>query len=185
MRVEIVEEYEGKDRALTFPPGEGYVDLRENPHSIEQIAVARQYLPLRNFLIVINDAESPFATMSATAKRDSPAAVSSGNAYEFASQVSLVFAETSLNFDRECYINLSSSLKDLLERDTGNAVRAVLRISLCEFPGQNGRGFCLEIRLVAEGDTTEQAELRWGLGLARMQQALLFRARTLKQQASL
>jgi hypothetical protein len=185
MRVEIVEEYEGKDRALTFPPGAGYVDLRENPRSIEQIAVARQHLPLRNFLSAINGAESPFATVSASLKYDSSAAVSSGNAYEFASQVSLVFAETSLNSDRERYRNLSSSLKDLLERDPGNAVRATLRISLCEFPGQNRSGFCLEIRLVAEGDTTEQAELRWGLGLARVQQALLFRARTLKQQASL
>jgi hypothetical protein len=185
MRVEIVEEYEGKDRALVIPPGAGFVDLRENPHSIEQIAVARQYLPLRNFLGIINGAESPFATVSATVKCDSPAADSSANAYEFASQVSLVFAEIPLNFDRERYRNLNSSLKELLERDPGNAVRATLRISLCEFPGQNRRGFCLEIRLVAEGETTEQAELRWGLGLARMQQALLFRARTLKQQASL
>lgn len=185
MRVEIVEDYEGKDPALVFPPGERYVDLRKNPHSIEQITIARQYLPLRNFLSIINGAESPFATVSATAKCDSPAAVSTGSAYEFASHISVVFAETSHNFDHERYRNLSSSLKELLERDPGNAVRATLRLSLCEFPGQNRRGSCQEIRLVAEGDTAEQAELRWGLGLARVQQALLFLARTLKQQASL
>ena len=30
-------------------------------------------------------------------------------------------------------------------------------------------------------ETREQAEVRWGLGLARVQQALLFVARTLRQ----
>ena len=180
MHIEIVEDNEGQGPAFAFPPSEDYVDLRENPHSIERIAAARQYLPLRNFLTVVNSTESAFATASATVKCDSPAAVSAGEAYEFASQASLVFAEPSLNLKRERYVNLSSSLKELLERDSGGAVRVVLRISPCEFPVQNRRGFCLGIRLVAQGDSAQQAELRWGLGLARVQQALLFRARTLK-----
>ena len=185
MRVEIIEDYEGQEPVFSFPPANNYLDLRENPRSVERVAVARQYLPLRNFLAVVNSAESPFASASASAKCDSPAAVSSNNAYEFASQITLVFAESFLNFERERYIDLSSSLKELLERDPGTAVRTALRISPCEFPAQNRRGFCLGIRLIAEGDTAQQAELRWGLGLARIQQALLFRARTLKQQTSL
>jgi len=180
VRVEIVEEAEGKASAPVFPPEENYLDLRANPQAIEQIAAARQYLPLRNFLAAVNGAESIFATASVATKSDLPAAVSAGPAYEFASQARIVFAEPSLNWERKHYVDLCSGLKELLERDVADAVRAVLRISSCDFKAENRRGFCLSIRLVAEGSSAQQAELRWGLGLARIQQALLFRSRALK-----
>jgi hypothetical protein len=93
----------------------------------------------------------------------------------------IVFAEPSLNWQRKAYVDLSSGLKELLERDTADTVRAALRISSCDFTAFNRVGFCLSIRLVAEGGSAQQAELRWGLGLARVQQALLFRSRALKQ----
>jgi len=182
VRVEIVEESESEAQAPVFPPDENYLDLRANPQAIELISAARQYLPLRNFLISVNGEESIFATASATTKSDLPAAVSAGLAHEFASQIGIVFAELSLNWERRHYVDLSSGLKELLERDTADAARAVLRISSCDFTTENQRGFCLTIRLVAEGNSAQQAELRWGLGLARVQQALLFRSRTLKQQ---
>ena len=181
MRVEIVEEAEGVAPTPVFPPEENYLDLRANPQAIQGIAAARQYLPLQNFLGSVNSEESIFATASATTKSDLPAAVSAGPAYEFASQVTIVFADPSLNWERRHYVDLSSGLKELLERDTAEATRAVLRISSCDFTAENRRGFCLNIRLVAEGSSEQQAELRWGLGLARIQQALLFRSRTLKQ----
>jgi hypothetical protein len=38
------------------------------------------------------------------------------------------------------------------------------------------------IRLIAFGDSSEQAGLRWALGLAHLQQALLFTSRLLRQQ---
>jgi hypothetical protein len=37
------------------------------------------------------------------------------------------------------------------------------------------------VRLLAKGDSAEQAALRWGLGLAHLQQALLFTSRHLRQ----
>jgi hypothetical protein len=181
MRVEIVEEAEDQAPAPVFPPEKNYLDLRANPHAIEGIAAARQYLPLRNFLGSVNSEESIFITANATTKSDLPAAVSAGPAYEFASQVTLVFAEPSLNWERRHNVDLSSGLKELLERDTADPSRATLRTSSCDFTAENRRGFCLSIRLVAEGSSAQQAELRWGLGLARIQQALLFRSRTLKQ----
>jgi hypothetical protein len=181
VRVEIVEDAEGSVAVPAFPPDENYLDLRANPGAIEGITAARQYLPLRNFLTSVNSAESIFATASAATKSDLPAAVSAGPAYEFASQATIVFAGPSLNWERKQYTDLSSCLKELLERDTANAARAVLRISPCDFPLENRRGFCLSIRLVAEGSSAQQAELRWGLALARIQQALLFRSRALKQ----
>jgi hypothetical protein len=181
MRVEIVEEAEDQSPPQGFPPEKNYLDLRENSKAIEGIAAARQYLPLRNFLDSVNGEESIFATASATTKSDLPAAVSAGHAYEFASQVTIVFGESSLNLERRHYVDLCAGLKELLERDTAEAIRAVLRISPCDFTAESRRGFCLSIRLVAEGSSAQQAELRWGLGLARVQQALLFRSRTLKQ----
>jgi hypothetical protein len=39
----------------------------------------------------------------------------------------------------------------------------------------------VEIVEEAEGSSAQQAELRWGLGPVRIQQALLFRSRALKQ----
>ena len=181
MQVEIVEEAEGTLQSSTFPPNENYFALRANPQAIERIGAARQYLPLRNFLASINGAESIFTTASATTKSDLPATVSTDLAYEFASQARIVFVEPSLNWERRHYVDLSSGLKELLDRDTADAVRAVLRISSCDFTVESRSGFCLDIRLVAEGESAQQAELRWGLGLARVQQALLFRSRNLKQ----
>jgi hypothetical protein len=184
MRVEIIDDTEGCGPAMVFPPGENYVDLRENPRAVDRIEPARRYPPLRNFLTAVNSTDSLFSSASASTQNDSPAALSAREACEFASHASLLFAESSLNFERDHFMDLAACLKELLERDSGNAIRAVLRILPCEFPSQNRRGFCLSIRLVAHGASVEQAEIRWGLGLARLQQALLFSARALRQQFS-
>jgi hypothetical protein len=181
MRVEIVAEAEGTSPGSVFPPGEKYLDLRANPQSVDQIGSARQYLPLRNFLNSVNSAESVFATASATTKSDLPATVSADLAHEFASQTRIVFAEPSFNWEQKHYTDLCSALEDLLERDTADAARAVLKISSCDFTAEKRCGFCLDIRLVIEGESPQQAEVRWGLGLARIQQALLFCPRALKQ----
>ena len=181
MRVEIIDEAESNEPVPVFPPEKNYLDLRANPQDIGQIDEARQYLPLRNFLASVNGAESIFATAGAATKSDSPATVSAGSAYEFASQATIVFAAPGFNWERKNYAGLASGLKELLERDTADAVRAALRISPCDFTAESRRGFRLSIRLVAEGSSAQQAEFRWGLGLARVQQALLFRSRALKQ----
>ncbi len=180
MRVEIVEAREGQEPTASFPPSEDYPDLRENPQAVQQVPAARQYLPLRNFLISVNGPESIFATSEATTKSDEPTAVSGGS-HEFASQAELVFAAPHFNWDPVHYIELCSSLKELLERDPSDAVHAVLKISPCNFTDEGRQGYRLGIRLVAEGDSPQQAELRWGLALTRVQQALLFLSRGLKQ----
>jgi hypothetical protein len=140
-------------------------------------------MPLRNFLAAVNAPESLFASASVSTKCESEATVSIGEAYEFAFQASLVFADSLLNFHRDRYIGLASSMKELLERDPGDTVQVVLRIAPCEFLAKKRVGFCLGIRMVARGVSPEQAEMRWGLGLARVQQALLFRARAFKQES--
>lgn len=182
MRIEIVDDAGSEAAVPAFPPGENHVDLRQSPHAVERIAAARQYLPLRNFLTAVNSAESVFATATVATECKSPPPASLGELHEFGSWTRLVFTTPSLNFDRGRYEELAVGLKELLERDSGESARGVLRIALCDFPEQNRRGYCLVIRLVARGDSATQAELRWGLGLARVQQALLFRARALGQQ---
>jgi hypothetical protein len=183
VRVDIVEVPQ-EEQVLVFPPEADYIDLRATPEAIGQVPAARQHLPLRNFLTSINSPESVFSTADVSTKCDSPAAISAGLAYEFASQTGIVFAETSLNWERRHYEDLASTLKQLLEREAADSVRVALRISSCDFKEEHRRGFCLSVRLVAEGSSAQQAELRWGLGLARIQQALLFRSRSLKQRVA-
>jgi hypothetical protein len=182
MRVEIEDHTQGQAWVPTFPPGENYVDLRQNPHGVERIAPARAYLPLRNFLTAVNSPESVFSSATAAVELNLAAGDPPGEIHEFGSRISLVFTIAALNFDRSNYTELAAGLKELLESDSGESTRSVLRVSSCEFPEKNRRGFCLGIQLVARGDSARQAELRWGLSLARVQQALLFRARALGQQ---
>jgi len=181
MRAEIADDTQSAEHAATFPRGGDYVDLRENPRALERIPAARQYVPLRNFLAAVNGADSVFSSASASALLQPPPAGSSGEGFSFSSWTSLVFAETALNFDRDSYAEIVARLKGLLERDSGEALLATLRISPCQFTEQARQGYCLNIQLWAQGNSAGQAEMRWGLGLARLQQALLFSARALRQ----
>jgi hypothetical protein len=48
---------------------------------------------------------------------------------------------------------------------------------------ESGRaGYALRFILTGYGGTPAQAELRWGLGVAHLQQALLFLSRAVRQQ---
>ena len=93
----------------------------------------------------------------------------------------LVFLREDANFGAGPHENLAQRLAELLGREPGDALRVELEIVGAEFGGEN-RGFCLRVSLYARGATAEQAQLRWGLGLARLQQALLFVARALRHE---
>jgi hypothetical protein len=92
----------------------------------------------------------------------------------------VIFLREDANFGRGPLENLAQRLAELLEREPGDSLRAELQIAGIEFAETDG--FCLRITLYAQGNTPGQAALRWGLGLARLQQALLFVARGLRQQ---
>src|SRR5712671_7601081 len=85
MRVEIVDDTENPAAVAVFPPGENYVDLRQNSHGVERIAAARAYLPLRNFLTAVNSPESVFATLTASVECKSSVAEDAGEVHEFSS----------------------------------------------------------------------------------------------------
>jgi hypothetical protein len=86
---------------------------------------------------------------------------------------------TSLHF------TLLEKLSELFRNAGSSATLAVMlsliKVSVCE--GRNA-GLALGLRLEANGDSLEQAELRWGLGLAHIQQGLLFVSRWLRQRSS-
>ena len=191
MRVEIAFEAEASSEKLEIPwenPASGarYVDLREDAKAMERIEEARRYLPLRTFLAAVNSADSLFSTARAktwTQEEASASAASAAGGCEFASQVDLVFAPEQLIAALGHYENLTQRLYELLAREPGSdTLRAELRVRPCRFRATAVRGFSLAILLFARGASPEQAELRWGLGLARVQQALLFTSRVLRQQ---
>ncbi len=188
MRVEIVSAPTEAGETLEIPwesadPERRYFDLRDDPRGIAQITEARRHSPLRNFLVAVNSDDSLFATARCKTWQMQGDPASGADACEFSSGLDLIFAPQPLNFERSHHELLARRLEELLTRDTApDALRSELRVLLCRFRAHERAGYCLRFELHARGATPEQAELRWGLGLARVQQALLFASRMLRQQ---
>ena len=191
MRVQVAFELGKADDRLEIPwespdGAISYFDLREDLRALEQIEEARRHPPLRSFLAAVNSADSVFATAKCDTwlNQDAPgSAAAEGGPYEFASYVDLVFALGDFNFERGHYEGLTKRLEELLTRGAaGDTLHAELCVRHCRFRKAERWGFYLTIFLHARGSTSEQAELRWGLGLARLQQALLFISRVIRHQ---
>lgn len=188
MRVQVTFESAAADEPLEIPwespdPETRYFDLREDPRAIARIEEARQHPPLRNFLVAVNSDDSVFSTARCKTWLEQGTAAPGAEAGEFASHIDLVFVPERFNFERSRYDSLSQRLEELLTRETApDALRSELCVRPCRFGVPGRLGFCLRILLRARGATPEQAELRWGLGLARIQQALLFLSRLIRQQ---
>jgi hypothetical protein len=184
MRVDVISP---ADEALEFPwesadPAGRYLDLRETPKAIEQVPAARRHPPLRTFLAAVNSGDSLFTTLRSKAWPEA-AGTGSEAVYEFASRIDLVFASERLQSSLAAHGDLVERLRALLTKEDESApLRAELSLVPCRFRAQGTQGCALRIVLRARGARPEQAELRWGLGLARIQQALLFTSRALRQQ---
>lgn len=153
------------------------VDLRQKPAGIEHIDAARRYPAFRGLLLNLNSNESPFATYGSKVwiedlEGDEPSV--------FASRIDLVISQGAQGLGRAPYDEMATRLAGLLEREPGDAVWAELHISPAKFAG-GFEGFCLRLTLFARGAKQDQAQMRWSLGLARVQQALLFLARAIRQ----
>jgi hypothetical protein len=156
----------------------GSLDLHEDPAAIARIDAARQYPALRHLLLNLNEDESPFSTLRCkvwTAMEDAGAEPA-----EFASRIDLVVSGGAGELGRAQYEDLADRLATLLEREPGDALSVELRILPAQSAGGR-QGFCLRLLLFSRGTGQEQAQLRWSLGLARVQQALLFLARAIRQ----
>lgn len=93
----------------------------------------------------------------------------------------VAFKEEKFSRDRGMHFQLIQKLMELL-KPAGS--QEVLQAKLCLISGGHdipAGAFVLRIQLEAAGESREQAALRWGLGLAQLQQALLFTSRYLRQ----
>jgi hypothetical protein len=154
------------------------LDLREDPGTIARIDCARQYPNLRALLLNLNADESPFTTFGCKVWASTEASGATPN--EFVSRIALVFSQGTGEPDELQYADFARRLAELLESEPGDALRAELQISPAKLSGGR-QGFCLRLFLFARGAGEKQAQLRWNLGLVRMQQALLFLARAIRQ----
>jgi hypothetical protein len=178
MRVEMHVAEEAGSQGLSFPPAQDYVELRGNPQGAQRIPVAVENPPLRNFLDSVNAPQSLFASFGASAS-GLPGEASAASPGVFRSRVTLIFSELALNLQRDLYEQLAVQLAGLLLRESGDALSCDLEVARCAFAA--GEGQCLRIALTARAASVEQARIRWGLGLARVQQALLYCSRHMRQ----
>ena len=100
----------------------------------------------------------------------------------FAGSFLLVFADAPLNQQRGQYFGLLETLRDLLAKEGSNDFLEA-RLGLVQAEAAPD-GHSLLGELIARGESAAQAELRWGLGLAHIQQAILFSARLLRRKLS-
>ena len=100
----------------------------------------------------------------------------------FSGDLVLGFKQEELARQRRLQFVLVEKLIELL-KDAGSkdALEAQLCLAMRNDDRGNQKHNSLCVRLLAKGDSTEQAALRWGLGLAHLQQALLFTSRHLRQ----
>lgn len=183
MRVEGLREPDQAERLeMPWRSASGqYFDLRQDARSIYQIEAARRHPPLGRFLATVNSEDSVFATAACRVEAWS-AAGEPGAGHRFSSRIALLFADPEFNFQLSHYEGLIGQLEKLLGRDRpADSLLVTLRLGPCRFTESQREGLHLAITLAAAGDSAEQARTRWGLGLVRVQQALLFLSRVVRQ----
>jgi hypothetical protein len=97
----------------------------------------------------------------------------------------LSFRGNEFGGNRGLYFQLIQKLYELL-KNAGSGEILTARLCLVSEKKEDSRlgELALMAELEAAGDSNEQAMLRWGLGLAHLQQALLFTSRYLRQKIS-
>jgi hypothetical protein len=184
MRVEAVNSAGVSSATIRFlgsgAGADAHVDLREDPAAIGKIAAASENPPLASFLAAVNGAGSLFCTARAKA-RDDAGANSSGE-FSFHSAVDLMFAQESFNFIPERYEEVVRRLVELWMRDSsGDTLSVRLEILPCQYGASGKEGAALRLTLTSKSASAEQARIRWGLGIVKVQQALLFVSRAMRQ----
>lgn len=153
--------------------------VRAPPHltAIDDAAVHRG---LRNFSTAIASDDSLFACEILGSVAIGRAG---GEEVTCAGDFALRFRETNLVDNRALNFSMLEKLCELL-RQAGSAdsLAAYLSLSPQAGPDTKPGAFVLRLRLEAKGNSSEQAALRWELGLAHLQQAVLFASRYLRQQ---
>jgi methylmalonyl-CoA mutase cobalamin-binding subunit len=154
--------------------------LPETGEAGGEVADAAVERAVKNFVAAMGNEDSLFAVKKLEAVRTSGAPDADpvcGGAF------ALEFREASQARSQSAHFSLLQKLAELL-KDAGSPDTLVVTLCVCSgsVAEEGGAGFGVRVRLEAKGKTSEQAALRWGLGLAHVQQALLFTSRYLRQQ---
>jgi hypothetical protein len=143
-------------------------------------------LAIKTFLAAIESEDSLFCVAQPLA---GPLADEGTGGRVYFGDIVLEFRETEHSRNRSLHFILMEKLIELL-KEAGSQVS--LETTLCLTSGSisvsasanpvkpNQKELALWMRLAAKGESPEQAALRWGLGLAHIQQALLFSSRHLR-----
>jgi hypothetical protein len=143
-------------------------------------------LAIKSFLAAIESGDSLFCVAQPL---EGPSADESASGRVYSGDILLEFREAENSRNRSLHFVLIEKLIELLkEAGSNESLEATLcltsgsiLVSASETPARaNQKELALWMRLAAKGDSAEQAELRWGLGLAHLQQALLFTSRHLR-----
>jgi hypothetical protein len=143
-------------------------------------------LAIKSFLAALESDDSLFCVAQPLA---GPSAEESSSGRVFSEDIVLEFRQAELKSQKSLHFTLIEKLIELL-KDAGSndTLQAILCLRSTSTLGSNSAGeekpnlkeLELWIRLAAKGESPEQAVLRWGLGLAHVQQALLFTSRFLR-----
>ena len=138
---------------------------------------------LNSLLLAVN-AEGSFFRITPCNFRP-PAAQDAAGPNLFSGSFLLFFSDEAFNRERAHYFALLEKLSELLDK-AGSADFLEVRLGLSSRADSapHAPDYTLFVELVSQGASTEQAELRWGLGVAHLQQAVLFSARLLRKQLS-
>ena len=159
--------------------GNEYFNLRENPELIGQITATHEHPPLRGFLSAVNGEGSLFSTVRSKVWAAASAQANEEPAYS--SRFDIVFTHDSLNSTAERYEEVVRRLVELWMKDPAESLSVRLEILPCAYKEAAIEGAGLRLVFAACGNSPEQARTRWGLGLMKIQQALLFVSRAMRQ----
>ena len=135
-------------------------------------------LAIKNFLAAI---ESDDSLLSLLEPMSGPAAAEASGARVYAGEIVLEFRQAELARQKSLHFLLLERLTELLkEAGSQESLEATLCLTSRKQEDSNQKTHALWIRLAAKGESTDQAALRWGLGLSHLQQALLFTSRHLR-----
>ena len=148
--------------------------------------LVRELLAIKNFLAAIDSDDSLFCVAQPLT---GPSADESAGGRVCSGDIVLEFREAENSRNRSLHFLLIEKLIELLkEAGSANTLEATLCLTSgsisVSYSGSEEKPiqkkFAMCIRLAANGESAEQAELRWGLGLAHVQLALLFTSRHLR-----
>jgi hypothetical protein len=156
---------------------ESPIERRTGVEAFSDVAVERA---VKNFLAAVSSDDSLFVAENSRASLGDDL---SSRQKTCAAILSIKFRDEKQASSRSLHFSLLQKLSELLKA-AGSAES--LGAILCLVPANNEESttsaLALWMRLEAKGSSPDQAALRWGLGLAHVQQALLFLSRYLRQQ---